>query len=119
MARDANPDDGAALTDAGLGAAEDLLSVHAWRILEIDDTVNPVGVECWILSLNPDLDDVPEEVFMQETEYAKEMEAGEPGSLRMYAEAMDAVAAFDAAQAIVAGPRTPPERRTAATASPA
>ena len=77
------------------------LPPHARKILALDDTVNPVGVECWMRSLFHTLQGVAEEIFAGEIAYARMIEEIAPGTLRALAAGMGKAEAFDTAQEIV------------------
>ena len=65
-------------------------------ISEIDPTVSPVGVECFMRSDHWTLDNLSRCQFSFEIEQAKRAEAGDPGILRSVADSFGAAGDFDA-----------------------
>ena len=77
------------------------LGGYADMILGIDDTVNPVGVECWMRLQYGTLDHLPRETFAAEAAMAKVGEELQPGSLREIAGTYDSAERYDIAQGII------------------
>ena len=77
------------------------LGGYADMILGIDDTVNPVGVECWMRLQYGTLDHLPRETFAAEAAMAKVGEELQPGSLREIAGTYGSAERYDIAQGII------------------
>ena len=77
------------------------LGGYAHMILGIDDTVNPVGVECWMRLQYGTLDHLPRETFAAEAAMAKVGEELQPGSLREIAGTYGSAERYDIAQGII------------------
>ena len=77
------------------------LGGYADMILGIDDTVNPVGVECWMRLQYGTLDHLPRETFAAEAAMAKVGEELQPGSLREIAGTYGRAERYDIAQGII------------------
>ena len=77
------------------------LGGYADMILGIDDTVNPVGAECWMRLQYGTLDHLPRETFAAEAAMAKVGEELQPGSLREIAGTYGSAERYDIAQGII------------------